>query len=165
MLKVDFGSRSQSRVPNFYSTFVKKSTLSRVNPTSTQLHLGGQPLLPSPTLRYVLIPHSFSTATQLTFTYLYSPSEARLGDRDYTTVTLLFWTEYCKFECNNCEENEEVSIFYFIPAPNMKSKQIYQKEEILLREISSKKLNEKINNYSPLMWTVDCAFWSTDVAG
>ena len=63
----------------------------------------------------------FSTATQLTFTYLYSPSEARLGDRDYTTVTLLFWTEYCKFECNNCEENEEVSIFYFIPAPNMKS--------------------------------------------
>ena len=27
LLKVDFGSRSQSRVPDFYSTFVKKSTL------------------------------------------------------------------------------------------------------------------------------------------
>ena len=27
LLKVDFGSRSQSRVPNFYSTFGKKSTL------------------------------------------------------------------------------------------------------------------------------------------
>ena len=26
LLKVDFGSRSQSRVPDFYSTFVKKST-------------------------------------------------------------------------------------------------------------------------------------------
>jgi len=27
LLKVDFGSRSQSRVPDFYPTFVKKSTL------------------------------------------------------------------------------------------------------------------------------------------
>ena len=27
LLKVDFGSRGQSRVPDFYSTFVKKSTL------------------------------------------------------------------------------------------------------------------------------------------
>ena len=27
LLKVDFGSRSHSRVPDFYSTFVKKSTL------------------------------------------------------------------------------------------------------------------------------------------
>ena len=40
LLKVDFGSRSHSRVPDFYSTFVKKSTLSRVNPTITRLHLG-----------------------------------------------------------------------------------------------------------------------------
>ena len=38
MLKVDFGSRSQSRVPDVYSTFVKKSTLSWVNRTSTRLH-------------------------------------------------------------------------------------------------------------------------------
>ena len=48
LLKVDFGSRSQSRVPDFYSTFVKKSTLSRVNPTLTRLHLGGRTLIPSP---------------------------------------------------------------------------------------------------------------------
>ena len=27
LLKVDFGSRSHSRVPDFYSTFVNKSTL------------------------------------------------------------------------------------------------------------------------------------------
>ena len=27
LIKVDFGSQSQSRVPNFYSTFVKKLTL------------------------------------------------------------------------------------------------------------------------------------------
>ena len=33
LLKVDFGSQSQSRVPDFYSTFVKKSTLK-----STLLH-------------------------------------------------------------------------------------------------------------------------------
>ena len=43
LLKVNFGSRSHSRVPDFYSIFVKKSplkgqlypTLSRVNPTAT----------------------------------------------------------------------------------------------------------------------------------
>ena len=38
LLKVDFGSWSHSRVPDFYSTFVKKST-SRVIPTVTRLHL------------------------------------------------------------------------------------------------------------------------------
>ena len=42
LLKVDFGS--QSRVPDFSSTFVKKSTLKS---TSTRLHLGGRPLPPS----------------------------------------------------------------------------------------------------------------------
>ena len=34
LLKVDFGSRSQSRVPNFYSTFVHKSTLLDCGSTS-----------------------------------------------------------------------------------------------------------------------------------
>ena len=33
LLKVDFRSRSHSRVPDLYSTVVEKSTLSRINPT------------------------------------------------------------------------------------------------------------------------------------
>ena len=37
LLKVDFGSRSQSRVPDFYSTFVKKSTLLDFNSGKSDL--------------------------------------------------------------------------------------------------------------------------------
>ena len=50
LFKVDFGSRGHNRVPDFYSAFVKKSTLSRVNPTVTRLHLGGRDLTPSDSL-------------------------------------------------------------------------------------------------------------------
>ena len=61
LLKVEYGSRSQIRVPNFYSTFGKKSTfkstLSRANPTATRRHLGGRPLTPSPTQVGDLFPY------------------------------------------------------------------------------------------------------------
>ena len=56
-VKSCFRSRSQIRVSNFYSTFGKKSTLSRANPTATRLHLGGRPLTPSPTQVGDLFPY------------------------------------------------------------------------------------------------------------
>ena len=56
-------------------------------------------------------------------------------------------------ECNNSGETKEVLTFYFIPAPDKKGKQIYNKEEIW--EKSLRKLNEKIVTYCQHMEEVE----------